>query len=64
MKQAELGLNLSTKRTCKREFLEGMTLVVPWAELISLIELHYPKGKAGRPPIGISIMLRTYVMQQ
>ncbi|MHA6850441.1 IS5/IS1182 family transposase, partial [Ralstonia pseudosolanacearum] len=34
MKQADLGLNLSTKRTRKREFLEEMARVVPWADLV------------------------------
>ena len=29
MKQLGLGLNLSTKKTCKREFLEEMERVVP-----------------------------------
>lgn len=29
MKQAQLGLNLSTKKTRKREFLEEMERVVP-----------------------------------
>jgi IS5 family transposase len=29
MKQADLGLNLSTKRTRKREFLDEMNGVVP-----------------------------------
>jgi IS5 family transposase len=49
MKQAELGLNLSTK-TRKREFLDEMDRVVPWDALIALIEPHYPKSKTGRPP--------------
>jgi hypothetical protein len=31
MKQLGLGLNLSTKRTRKREFLDEMERVVPWA---------------------------------
>ena len=30
MKQADLGLNLTTKRTRKREFLAQMEHVVPW----------------------------------
>jgi hypothetical protein len=30
MKQADLGLNLTTKRTRKREFLDVMERVVPW----------------------------------
>jgi IS5 family transposase len=64
MKQADLGLNLSTKKTRKREFLEEMNRVVPWAELIALIEPHYPKGKTGRPPMGIEVMLRVHLLQQ
>ncbi|NLG75112.1 MAG: IS5 family transposase [Xanthomonadaceae bacterium] len=64
MKQADLGLNLSTKRTRKREFLDEMNRVVLWAQLIALIEPHYPKGKTGRPPMGISTMLRVHFMQQ
>ncbi len=42
MKQADLGLNLSTKRTRKREFLDEMNRVVPWSALTALIEPHYP----------------------
>jgi IS5 family transposase len=64
MKQSDLGLKLSTKRTRKREFLDEMQRVVPWAELIALIEPHYPKGKTGRPPIGIATMLRIHFLQQ
>lgn len=54
MKQADLGLNLSSKRTRKRQFLDEMERVVPWGELIALIEPHYPRGMAGRPPFGIA----------
>jgi len=64
MTQLDLGLNLSTKRTRKREFLDEMTRVVPWQKLIALIEPHYPKGKTGRPPFGIATMLRIHFMQQ
>jgi len=64
MTQTDLGLNLSTKRTRKREFLDEMDRVVPWAQLIALIEPHYPKGKTGRPPMGISTMLRVHFLQQ
>ena len=41
-----------------------MEQVVPWAELQALIEPHYPKGENGRPPVGLSIMLRVYFLQQ
>ncbi len=67
MKQMSLGNNafdLSPKRTRKREFLDEMNRVVPWADLTMLIEPHYPKGKTGRPPFGIATMLRIHFMQQ
>ena len=32
MKQISLGLNLSTKKTRKREFLDEMERVVPWSK--------------------------------
>ena len=37
---------------------------MPWAELQGLVEPHYPKGENGRPPVGLSIMLRVYFLQQ
>jgi len=64
MKQADLGLNLSTKRTRKREFLDEMERVVPWAALVAMIEPHAPEGKRGRPPFALSTMLRIHFMQQ
>jgi IS5 family transposase len=38
----ESGFERRTKRTCKREFLDEMNLVVPWGELMSLIAPHAP----------------------
>ncbi len=67
MKQISLASNafeLSPKRTRKREFLDEMNRVVPWAELTMLIEPHYPKGKTSRPPFGVATMLRIHFMQQ
>jgi hypothetical protein len=52
-------------RKSKREqFLDEMEQVVPWAELQALVEPYYPKGENGRPPVGLSIMLRVYFVQQ
>src|ERR1700757_2310858 len=52
-------------RKSKREhFLETMEGVVPWTELVALIEAHYPKAGNGRQPVGLSIMLRVYFLQQ
>jgi IS5 family transposase len=64
MKQPSLGLDLSTKKTRKREFLEEMNRVVPWAELVALIEPHSPRAKTGRPPFAIETMLRIHFLQQ
>ncbi|MGF6546993.1 transposase [Paraburkholderia youngii] len=64
MTQLGLGLDLSTKRTRKREFLDEMRRVVPWSRLIALIEPHYPRGKTGRPPLPIATMLQIHFMQQ
>ena len=62
MKQLGLGLNLSTKKTRKREFLEEMEGVVPWGVLVQIVEPHYPKAKTGRPPFGIETMLRIHYL--
>jgi len=64
MKQAALALNLSVKKTRKREFLEQMEHVVPWAALVELIAPYYPEGKTGRPPFSLATMLRIHFMQQ
>ena len=54
MKQISLattGFELVTKRTRKRVFLDEMNLVVPWTELVVLIQPFAPSGagaKGGR----------------
>jgi IS5 family transposase len=45
-------------------FLDEMELVVPWAELQALIEPHYAKAGNWRRPVGLSILLRIYFLQQ
>jgi IS5 family transposase len=53
------------KKVTRRErFLGEMERVVPWARLVAVIEPHYPKGKRGRPPMGVERMLRIYFLQQ
>ena len=64
MNQLGLGLNLSTKKTRKREFLEEMNRVVPWAALVAVVEPHAPRAKTGRPPFAIETMLRIHYLQQ
>jgi IS5 family transposase len=64
MKPLGLGLNLSTKRTRQREFLDEMLRVVLWAALVQVVEPCYPKAKTGRPPFGIETMLRIHYLRQ
>ena len=50
-------------RKSKRElFLDQMEQVVPWSELLALVEPHYPKAGNGRQPVGLAIMLRSYFL--
>ncbi len=51
------------KPTRRDEFLATMERVVPWAELCSVIEPHYPKAGNGRPPVGLERMLRMLFVQ-
>jgi transposase, IS5 family len=58
------GFERYAKKTRRAEFLEQMELVVPWNELVALIEPHYPKAGNGRRPVGLERMLRIYFLQQ
>ena len=64
MQKSNLGLNLSTKKTRKREFLEQMQQVVPWKDLVALISPYAPEGRKGRPPFPVEMLLRIHFMQQ
>ncbi|MCM3565715.1 IS5 family transposase [Hydrogenophaga intermedia] len=66
MSLGESGYERKTKRTRKREFLDEMNLVVPWAELVALIAPHAPApgAKGGRPPFAVETMLRIHFLQQ
>jgi len=52
------------KKTRREQFLDEMDAVMPWPELLALIEPHYPKGEKGRKPVGLELMLRVYFLQQ
>src|SRR5665213_390113 len=68
MKQQSFAVAAEFERfsrpTRRAEFLSQMEGVVPWAELVALVEPHYPKGDHGRPPVGVERMLRIYFLQQ
>jgi len=53
------------KPTRRERFLAEMDAVVPWAELVAVIEPHYPKATSagGRPGFGLERMLRIHCLQ-
>lgn len=52
------------KRTRRERFLDDIERITPWIKLITALEPHYPKGRRGRPPLGLERMLRMYIAQQ
>src|SRR6187551_3898336 len=52
------------KITRREKFLARMETLIPWAQLLAVIEPFYPKGERGRPPIGLERMLRIHFLQQ
>jgi len=51
-------------RVTRRErFLADMERVIPGHDVRAIIEPHYPKGKRGRPQIGLERILRVYLIQ-
>ncbi len=43
--------------------LEIMDEIIPWDEWVGVILPFYSKGQRSRPPKGIEIMLRMYLLQ-
>lgn len=65
MRQVSLSMPNSTKRTRKREFLDAMDRVVPWHDLVALVEPYAPEsGRRGQQPFGVETLLRIHFMQQ
>ena len=68
MKQTTLAANefeQFRKPTRRERFLAEMNTVVPWTELVAVIEPYYPKTSSagGRPPVGLERMLRIHCLQ-
>jgi IS5 family transposase len=62
---SDLEYAAKKKLTRRDRFLAEIDSVTPWGKLHKLVEPFYPKVVgAGRPPIGLSRMLRMYVAQQ
>src|SRR6266852_8260306 len=51
------------KKTRRERFLAEMDSIIPWPQLLELIEPYYPKAGHGRPPLGLEKMLLIYFLQ-
>ena len=40
-----------------------METLLPWTQLLAVLEPFYPKGERGRPPLGLERMVRVYFLQ-
>ena len=61
---ASLAYANKKKQTRREKFLQEMDKIIPWKDLIQIIEGHYPKAGNGRQPMPLERMLRIYFMQQ
>ncbi len=50
------------KKTKRDEFLEIMDEIIPWDEWVGAILPFYYKCQRGRPPKGVELILRMYLM--
>ncbi len=61
---SELEYAGKKKVTRRDRFLARLDVLTPWESLLAVIEPVYPKGRRGRPPIRLEVMLRMYLAQQ
>ena len=63
MTLAEMNDEFGAARTNKKEFLEKMDQIIPWEEIISLVQPFYYKGERGNKPYPLELMLRIFILQ-
>ena len=63
MTLAEMNDEFGAARTNKKEFLEKMDRIIPWATMISIVEPFYYKGERGNKPYPLELMLRIFILQ-
>src|SRR6266567_945950 len=61
---AGLAWSQKGKVTRREQFLAEMDRVIPWKQLLAVLEPCYPKAGQGRQPLGLEKMLRIYFLQQ
>ena len=59
---ADLEYSMRKRKTKREEFLEIMDAIMPWDEIVAMIEPYYYKNHLGRRPRGIEVMFRMYLL--
>lgn len=60
---SQISDELANARTSKKEFLEKIERIIPFAEWIEIIRPCYYKGEHGNKPYDLELMLRIYLLQ-
>ena len=63
MSFSEAEFQYKKRKTRREKFLERMDALIPWGKLEQRIAPFYPKGKGGRPPYPLAVMLKVHCMQ-
>lgn len=64
MSFTDAEMSLKKRQTRRERFLVQLDELIPWADLLAVIEPHYPRtGNRGRQPIGLEVMLRIHLVQ-
>ena len=61
---ADSEFSSKRRQTRKEIFLSRMDTLLPWAQLLEVIEPFYPKAGNGRRPYPLETMFRIHCMQQ
>lgn len=60
---SQISDELANARTSKKEFLEKIERIIPFAEWMEIIRPCYYKGEHGNKPYDLELMLRIYLLQ-
>ena len=61
---ADSEFSSKRRQTRKEIFLSRMDNLLPWSQLLEVIEPFYPKAGNGRRPYALETMFRIHCMQQ
>ena len=64
MTLAEMNDEFGAARTNKREFLEKMDSIIPWVEIIKIVEPHYYKEEHGNITYPLELLLRFFYIEK